>query len=186
MTRLPDFSLAALYAALDAQRQARGLTWAEATRQISRLSERTIASSTITGLRTRAVAEADGVLQMLLWLKRSPESFVPGHPDAGTELPAVTPPDVLRFDTRSLHAALNAQRLDRKMTWAQVAQEIGVAASQLAHLASGGRTGFPGVMRIVRWLGRPAAHFTSTQSTAAAQIGTAGSGHPPASAAVDP
>jgi len=165
LTRPPDFSLANLYAALDAQRQARGLSWAEATRQISRLAERgggmhPINASTVPGLRNKVVAEADGVLQMLLWLKRSPESFVPGHPDTGTELPGVPLLGVLRFDTRKLHAALNAQRIERGLTWAQAGSEMGVPASHLTHLAKGGRTGFPGIMRIVGWLGRPAAEFT--------------------------
>jgi hypothetical protein len=56
-----DFDLKALFAALDAQRQARGLTWAQATRDINPVGpavpRHPIATSTITGLRTKAVAE---------------------------------------------------------------------------------------------------------------------------------
>ena len=167
MTRSSDFSLAALYAALDAQRQARGLSWSQATREINRQSERIsvhpISPSTVTGTRTKTVAEGDGVLQMLLWLNRTPESFVLGHQEcdeAGTRLPDIPTHQVLRFDTTKLHAALDAQRVARKMTWAQVARETGLSVSNLTHLSKGGRTGFPHVMRIVRWLGRPAAQFT--------------------------
>ncbi len=35
-----------------------------------------------------------------------------------------------------------------------------IAASGLTRLAKGGRVAFPHVMRITRWLGRPAATFT--------------------------
>src|SRR4051812_21369707 len=81
-----DFDLAALYDALDAQRRARGLTWAAATREINCFSTagHPMSASTITGVKSRAIVEGDGVLQMLLWLGRSPESFVPGIPDASS------------------------------------------------------------------------------------------------------
>ena len=88
-----DFDLRALYAALDERRQAQGLTWAQVTRALSTagaVSARPVASSTIAGLRTKAQAEADGVLQMLRWLGRAPESFVPGVPS--TLAAATLPP----------------------------------------------------------------------------------------------
>jgi hypothetical protein len=167
LTQSSDFSLRALHAALDAQRKSRGLSWAQATREMNghaaRPSAHQLSSSTVTGTRTRTVAEGDGVLQMLRWLNRTPESFMPGHPcseDASAHLPQVPPRHVLRFDTKKLHAALDAQRIEREMTWAKVAKEVGFGASTLTHLSSGGRTAFPQVMRIVRWLARPAAHFT--------------------------
>lgn len=109
------------------------------------------------------MAEGDGVLQMLLWLNRTAESFVPGYPESqefSTRLPEVPPHKLLRFDTRKLHAAVDARRIQKKVNWAQAAKEIGVGASSLTHLSDGGRTGFPQVMRIVQWLGRPAADFT--------------------------
>jgi ribosomal protein L24E len=162
-----DFSLRALYEALDAQRQARGLSWAQATREMSGQSKRgsahALSPSTVTGTRTRAVAEGDSVLAMLRWLGRTPESFVPGHSQLeapGARLPNVPPGKILRFDTKKLHAALDAQRRERKITWAQAAREVGLGVTSLTHLSKGGRTGFPHVMRIVRWLGWPAAEFT--------------------------
>jgi hypothetical protein len=100
---------------------------------------------------------------MLLWLNRSPESFVPGDKsfdETTTRLPEIPSHQTLRFDTKKLHAAMNAQRAERRMTWAQVAGEIGLGVSTLTHLGNGGRTGFPGVMRILRWLDQPAAAFT--------------------------
>ena len=162
---MDDFDLKALYAALDEQRRSRGLTWAQATRDISAVGPiakiHLIASSTITGLRTKTLAEGDGVLQMLRWLGRAPESFVPGLPNDVTavRLPVVDDREVLRFDTRKLHEALEDRRKSRGFTWPQVEAETGVAASHMRGLARGGRTAFPGVMRLTRWLRRPASHF---------------------------
>ena len=162
-----DFDIEALYAALDAQRQARGISWQQVVREMNALSERvparpTISASTLTGMRNRAVIEGDGVLQMLRWLDRTPESFVPGHPVAAeaAKLPDVGPYQILRFDTGRLYAALDAQRRDRGMTWNEVASEIGgFSAAGLTRLSKGGRTGFPHVMRMTRWLRLPAACF---------------------------
>jgi len=161
-----DFSLEALHEALDQQRRARGLSWAGATGEINRFktSGHPIAISTITGLKKKAAGEGDGILQMLLWLCRTPESFVPGFVDAEAErfqLRQVHVEQTLRWDAKALHAALNAQREAGGMTWSQVAQELGgFTSAMLTNLANGGRVGLPGVMRIVGWLGRPAATFT--------------------------
>jgi hypothetical protein len=159
-----DFSLSALYEALDAQRIARGLSWAQATREINRqlgsASGHPISPSTVKGLRSKAVAEGDRVLQMLLWLNRAPEGFIPGYQESEeARLPDVPSHQILRFDTKKLYAALNAQRSERCMTWAQVANEIGVSASSPTHLSKGARSGFSYVMRITHWLGRPVARL---------------------------
>lgn len=162
-----DFSLAALYEAIDDLRRRRGLSWTQAMREINGpfkgLVSRPISRSTVTSLRTKAVAEGDGVLQMLRWLDRSPESFIPGHIlfNADFARPAIGPHQILRFDTRKLHAALNAERLRRGLSWDQVAAEIrGFSAGSLMYLSKGGRTGFPHVTRITAWLGRPVVEFT--------------------------
>jgi hypothetical protein len=115
----------------------------------------------VKGLQTKAVAEGDGVLQMLLWLKRAPESFIPGYRASEDMcLPDVPSHQTLRFDTKKLYTAVEAKRAATGMTLAQVANEIGVRASNLTHLSKGGRTGFPHVTRIARWLNLPVAHFT--------------------------
>jgi hypothetical protein len=167
MARPNDFSLDALFAALDAQRLALGLTWAAATLEINRESERRglrrVSASTVKATRTQMTAEADGILQMLLWLQRTPESFVTGRvpsDERRAHLPEVPPHRILRFDTKKLHAALDTQRMERQLTWSQLARELGVGATALTHLAKGGRTAFPQVMRMVQWLGRCAAEFT--------------------------
>jgi hypothetical protein len=169
--RDPVFSLDGLYRALDEARTSRGLTWSAAVREMSapftRGGSRPLAVSTVTGLRTKAVADGDGVLQMLRWLGRSPESFAAGaSADAGTPLPSVAAHQVLRFDTRRLHAALHAARAERGFTWSQAADAIGgrLTAASLTHLSKGGRTGFPEVMRMTRWLDAPVARFVRITS----------------------
>ena len=161
----PDFDLKALYNAMDEQRRARELSWAAAAREISRLhTTGPIGTSTIRGVRDRTVVEGDGVLQMLLWLDRAPESFIPGFEDAGAQrfrLPKPSPAQILRWDLKALHAALDAQRQARGLSWGEVAQEVGgFTAGMLTRMAKGGRTTVPAVMRIVQWLGKPAATFT--------------------------
>ena len=163
---MDDFDLNALYTALDDTRQARGLTWAQATREINasgpRPPGRPIASSTIARLRRNRLAEADGVLQMLRWLDRSPESFVARHPAADqveSKLPKANPGEVLRVDTRKLFEALDAQRKLWGRGWEQLAFETGVPASHMRGLARGGRTAFPAVARLATWLNQPVAQF---------------------------
>jgi hypothetical protein len=165
MLAYPDFDLQALYAALDEQRRSRGMSWAAVMREVNRFNTEghPIATSTITGLRSKKVVEGDGILQLLLWLGRTPESFVRGmewDPESA-RLPVVGEEQVLRWDTQALYSALNAQRQARGMSWKGVAQAVGgFTPGMLTNLAKGGRTSFPGVMRIVRWLGQPAATFT--------------------------
>jgi hypothetical protein len=161
-----DFNLPALYDALDHQRRERNLTWAAAAREINRFITigRPIALSTITGLKTKRVGEGDGILQMLLWLGRTPESFIPGFADANAprfQLTSPAAPAVLRLNTKGLHAALNARRQALGLTWEQLANQIpGYTANMLTNLARGGRSGFPHIMRLYRWLDEPAAKFT--------------------------
>src|SRR5262249_7170663 len=82
-----DFDVAALHSAINEQRLRRKMSWNAVALEVNRADERhsirPISASTISGLKSkRWGVEGDGVLQMLLWLDRSPESFVPGHPGA--------------------------------------------------------------------------------------------------------
>jgi len=161
-----DFDLRALYVALDERRRQRNMSWTAVARDVNRYRTklRPIGVSTIMGLRQKPFGEGDGILQMLLWLGRTPESFVPGIIDADSErfqLPDLTTGLILRWDTRALFQALNAQRLERHLSWPGLARELqGFTPGMLTSLSKGRRIGFPRVMRLVRWLGRPAAEFT--------------------------
>src|SRR5215813_7277276 len=158
------FQLRDVYAALDAERERRGISWQQVMREINAPFEHTtsrpISRSTVVGMRTKPVAEGDGTLQMLRWLRRSPESFVRGE-GSGVLLPVLQPHQILRFDTRKLHAALDERRREQGLTWGDVAREMGspISPSSLMHLSKGGRTGFPHVMWMVRWLGQPTTAF---------------------------
>jgi hypothetical protein len=160
------FSLADLYEAIDERRRDEELSWSQVAAEISRCCtvRRPIAASTISGLRTKRAGEGDGILQMLIWLGRSPESFVPGHPSADEDryrLPSLARGQILRWNTKALHAAVNAKRQALGLTWAETASAIrGFTPGMLTQLSKGGRIGFPRVMRIVRWLDRPAVDFT--------------------------
>ena len=68
---IKDFDLKALYSALDQKRSSRGLTWSSVGREIGERFVK-VSPSTIKGVGERPRVEADGVLQMLLWLERSP------------------------------------------------------------------------------------------------------------------
>jgi hypothetical protein len=65
-----------------------------------------------------------------------------------------------RFDAAALYAALDAQRRERNLTWAQAGLQIGVSPSTLTRTRLGGRMEVDGMLAMVRWLGRTAESFT--------------------------
>ena len=67
---------------------------------------------------------------------------------------------MIRFDGTALYAALDAQRTERGLSWADVARETGVAASTLTGTKKGGRLEVDGMLAMVRWLGRTVESFT--------------------------
>lgn len=164
---LLPFDMRAFAVALDAERQARGLTWVQLADAINAPFQHVpsipISLSTIRGMtRKRSVASAV-VLQLLRWMGVSPERFLAGHGSSSRreeELPDVGPTRILRFDTKAIHAALSDAREERALTWKQVAGQLpGFTESMLTNLASGPLIGFPRVMLLTQWLGRPAADF---------------------------
>ncbi|MDQ0464704.1 transcriptional regulator with XRE-family HTH domain [Caulobacter ginsengisoli] len=56
-----------------------------------------------------------------------------------------------RFETESFYAALNAERLSRQMTWKDVAEEAGVAASTLSRMGQGARPDVNGLAALLDW-----------------------------------
>lgn len=66
---------------------------------------------------------------------------------------------VLRFDTRALYQALDAQRTARNLSWADVARETGVAATTLKNTQNGSRLEVDGMLAMVAWLGRTVESF---------------------------
>jgi hypothetical protein len=170
--QLYDFDIGALQAALEAERSARGLSWIALTAEVNEPFKGTpsipISVSTIRGMHTKRSVTSAVVLQLLRWLGRTPESFLSGRQAAPTTsegLPVAGSSHILRFDTAAMHAALNAERVRRGMTWKQVAKELpGFTESMLTNLATGPLIGFPRVMMIPQWLGLPAANFVRERS----------------------
>jgi hypothetical protein len=162
--------MAALCAALDAARTARGSSWpalvAEINAPFKFVPSIPINLATIRAMGGKASVTSAVVLQVLRWLGRSPESFLRGRPPAaGADASAEALPDIgaeriLRFDAKGLHSALDEARRERGITWRQVASELpGFKDGMLMNLETGPAIGFPRVMRITQWLGRPAAVF---------------------------
>jgi hypothetical protein len=163
---LRHFDMLGFCAALDEERRARGLSWPALVEEINRPFAGTpsipITVGTVRGIANKSSVNSGVVLQVLRWMKRTPESFlVPGaEPRADEVLSEPGVGRILRFDTRAMHAALDAERVRRGWTWKQLAEELpGFAPNMLTNLAKGPLIGFPRVMLLTQWLGRPAATF---------------------------
>ena len=157
----PDFDFAALFAALDAQRRERVLSWAALGREL----RPPVSASTILRTERGGPMEADGILAMTRWLGVTFAAFTTGlgHAPSAARRATTNPyaEPTRRFDTAAVAAALEEQRASRGLTWHQVAAEIGGAeASALASLGRRSRMRVPEVVRIAAWLGRAPEDFT--------------------------
>jgi hypothetical protein len=161
------FDVKGLYVTLDAERRARGLSWIDLAAEINEPLDGTpsipISVATIRGIPTKPSVTSTVVLQVLRWLRRSPESFLTGGSAARSPevmLPEPGPSRVLRLDTKALHAALDAERKTRGLTWEEVASELpGLTVSMLRNLSTGPLIGFPRVMMLTQWLRLPISNF---------------------------
>jgi transcriptional regulator with XRE-family HTH domain len=151
----------ALYLALDAQRRSRGLSWQAVADTIG------VSASTIARVRQGGMLEADGVLAMVRWLGRTPESFTAARRSAPRGMAAGdrrTSGTYLRVDTRALHAALEAALASRGLTWQQVAREVSatlpVSGAMLTRLSRGGRVTIDVALALAGWLGRTVESLT--------------------------
>jgi transcriptional regulator with XRE-family HTH domain len=163
------FDALALFEAIEAQRIQRGLSWRQVADEIWDQSavlnrerqDHPISPSTLTGIARRGDCTCQHALFFLRWLGRTPESFLaPPLASRGAPLPAVGQDRRLRWNLAALYEALNTSRLDRKLTWGELADQLGCTANQLtgirtARFAIGMRL----AMQIVQWLDRPAATF---------------------------
>lgn len=67
-----------------------------------------------------------------------------------------------RIDVGQLHAALDAERQARELSWRQLAQEVGVSPSLLSRMSKGHRPDLESFAALVQWLGQPAERFMRT------------------------
>ena len=126
MTTNSQFDLDALADAIDAQRSARGLTWKQVTEEVRPrrldpvpLDEHPMSSSAIASMRKKRFANSAIVLQVLLWLDRTPESFLAGNigpARPGEALTRCEPGMTLRFDALGMHQAVDERRRQRGIT----------------------------------------------------------------------
>lgn len=164
-----DFDVHALFRAMDAQRVERGLSWAGAAREMwdlsselnARRNDHPIVGSTLVNMDKRGATTCQHVLFMLRWLGKAPEEFVPGVVVTKKHaLPPAGPDRRLRWSLPGTYDALDAERERRGLTWKAVAAEMGCGPSQLTGIKTAKYAiEIKLAMRIVGWLGRPAADF---------------------------
>src|SRR5215475_12623934 len=130
-----------MYAAMDAQRIARGLSWSQVARELwdqskvlnERRQDHPISPSTLTGIAKRGDCTCQHALFILRWLGRSPESFLwPARGDTQEcALPAAGPHQRLRWNLRALYDAVDARRRERGLSWKELARQIRCSEHQL-------------------------------------------------------
>ncbi len=167
MPTLPAFDGGALIHALDAERDVRGLTWSnladELWQQSADLNARLADNALCPGALVRTAKRETMSCQYALircagstarrrtfWWVRSSTSATPGCRRQG-------PASRLRWDLSEVHAAVNEHRNERRLTWAEVARELGCTPSRLTNLKTARLADMGLVMGITQRLVRPAA-----------------------------
>jgi transcriptional regulator with XRE-family HTH domain len=151
------FDTTALYVAMDAHRQERGLTWRQVAREVGGPSP-----STILNTKKGGIMEADGVISMLDWLGLPAEAFLRGAPAQSPHLAGQSDNRNGRVDTPALYGALDAARLAGGFTWREVLDELGPdcrGPAAITKLAKGSRADIHGLTAITQWLGVPVEAF---------------------------
>jgi len=64
-----------------------------------------------------------------------------------------------QFDHDNFFSALNSQRMERRLTWKDVAAQTGVSASTLTRMAQGKRPDVDGLAALLKWSGLKAENF---------------------------
>jgi hypothetical protein len=167
---IQPFDVMALYLALDDKRTKLGISWQTVAKQLWELSselndrrrDHPISPSTLTNMASNPRISCQHALFMLRWLERTPESFLK-HATADEErfaLPVVGPDRRLRWGLKLLYASMDEKRRQDGVTWSALAVVLGCSPNQLTALRTAKfATGMDLAMRIVQWIGRPAADF---------------------------
>lgn len=148
----PYLDLLALREALDAERTARGLSWANLGKEIH--------IPTVGDMGRKGHIQADAVVIILQWLDRRCDEFVVrpngrSAPWAGREDLLGPPPLFARFDTIKLHEAIDRARQARGLAWKDVARDLGEAPGVIARFTKGGRIGAQLMVAGAEWAGEP-------------------------------
>ena len=170
MTSRKGFDTPAFFAAVDARRREKQLSWPalatviwEQSRVLNqRRNDHPISPATIRKLAESRDVSCQHALFLLRWLQVPPETFiaVPQPGTAGVPLPAADEAHRLRWSLSKLYRALNAARTARGATWQQAADHLYCTPHQLTGLRTAKfATGMRLAMRITQALHRPAADF---------------------------
>jgi hypothetical protein len=170
MRSVPVFDCGALFGALDSQRRELGLGWYELADEMWRQSsdlnaqrsgDHPLCGGAVQRLHERGATSCQYALFMLRWLHRAPEDFLKGPVvDVGdVRLPEAGTDRRLRWDLTQLHSALNEQRRQQDLTWAELAEELDCTPSRLTNLRTARLADMDLAMRVTQWLGQPAAAF---------------------------
>jgi transcriptional regulator with XRE-family HTH domain len=73
------------------------------------------------------------------------------------------------FDRDAFYTALNAVRLSRRLTWKDVAEETGIAASTLSRMGQGANPDVDGLAGLLSWANLKAEAFIPAQRKAEAE-----------------
>jgi Helix-turn-helix. len=68
-------------------------------------------------------------------------------------------------DVKALHAALDAARTEKDLSWRQLAKEIGVSASTISRMANGLKPDVTAFAAMTTWLRMPAESFYVTSAS---------------------
>ena len=150
-----DFSYRGLWEAMEAEREARGLSTNAMLKEIA-----WFARGVLNAIRDGKGTTCQHVMGPLRWLDRGPESFRPGCVDS----PETALPNfgvrALRWSLPLLYEAADTERVERGLSWQEAADEL---AWPVGSLRGFGRLkyGIPMIMamRLTQWIGRPAASF---------------------------
>ena len=159
----------ALINALDAERAGQGLSWNELAEELTNqsselnaeLMDQALCPGALVRTAKRGTMSCQYALTILRWINRAPEEFlVP--PLTGAEpvaLPEAGADHRLRWDLHQLHTSLNAQRQERGLTWAELAEELDCTPGRLTNLRTARLADMGLTMRITQWLGDSAATY---------------------------
>ena len=169
MATTATFDGPALIGALDAQRAERGFDWNKLADELygqsaelnAQLGDHAMCPGALVRTAKRATMSCQYALTLLRWIDRAPEDFLTGaRVDVGdVRLPRAGADRRLRWDLSELHGALNEQRRDRGLTWAELAEELQCTPARLTNLRTARLADMDLTMRITQWLGRPATAF---------------------------
>lgn len=125
------------------------------------LNDHAVCSGALVRTVKRGSMSCQYAVMLLQWLGRAPEEFLTGERrEVGdVRLPTVGSDVRLRWDLPQLHAAVDAQRRRRNLTWVALAAELGCTPSRLTNLRTARLADMELTMRLTQWLGRPAAEF---------------------------